>query len=159
MGKRIENVAVNTDMAKENEERAYEQGLEAVSEAQEAKSILEGIKGMDIEEEVTAAAEVDIEAVKGDATDYMNDEVRKPLDEAGEKVEEVTDESQEQIEMNDQAIEQFDSVENFGSEQADQAKDTTQEISETFENYEESAESDLEESEEEHEQQLEEIMG
>lgn len=159
MGKALESVAANTDMAKESEERALEKGAEVVNEAQEAKSILEGIKGIDVEEEVIDAAEAGIEGVKDDASEYMGDNVHEFIDEAGEKVEEVSNESQEQIELNEQALEQFDSIENYGKEQADQAKAITQEISESFENYTETAEDDLEQTEEEHDQQMEEILG
>lgn len=159
MGKALENVANNTDMAKESEERALEKGSEVVSEAQEAESILEGIKGIDVEEDIINAAEAGIEGVKDDASEYMGEDVHESIDEASKKVEEVSDESQEQIELNDQASEQFDFIENYGKEQADQGKETTQEISESFEDYTESAESDLEETEEEHEQQIEDIMG
>lgn len=159
MGKALKEVTANTDMAKESEEKALEKGAEAVSEAQEAKSIYEGIRGCDVEEEVIDAAEAGIEGVKDDAGQYMKDDAHELIDEAGEKVEEVSDQSQEQIELNDQASEDMDSIENYGKEQAEQAKETTKELSETFENHTESAEEDLEETEEEHEQQLEEIEG
>lgn len=159
MGSKLENVANNTDMAKENEERALEKGSEVVSEVQEAKSILEGIKGMDIEEELIDAAEVGQEAVTDDATAYMNDDVHESIDDAGENVEEVTSESGEQIELNEQASEGFDSIENYGKEQVDQAKEQVTKTSEEFENYSETAEEDLESTEEEHEKQLEDCMG
>lgn len=159
MGRKIEKVSKTVDMAKVNDERAIEKGAEAVSEAQEAKSILEGIKAMDVEEEVQDATDTSIEAVKGDAGEYMSGDVHESIDEAEKQVGEVSDESNEQIDLNDQAIENYESIDNYGREQAGKSIETAQEISITFEDYTESAEYDLEETEEEHEQQLEEIMG
>lgn len=159
MGKALENVSSNTDMAKESEERALEKGSEVVAEVQDAKNTLESIRDSNVEDEVVDAALAGIEGVKDDASEYMDEDVHESIDEAEKNVEEVSSESQEQIELNNQASEQFDSIENYGKEQAEQAKETTQEVSESFEDYIESAEGDLEETEEEHEQQIEDILG
>ena len=159
MGNSLENVRKNTENAKEFETKALERGESVVEEVKEAEGILEGVKGLDVEQDILSAVEATTDAVKGDGTDYMKSEVHESLDDGSEKVDEVTDESQEQVELNNEAVSELDSIKDYGSEPAESAKETAEDMSENFEDYQETAESDLEESEEEHERQIDEIMG
>lgn len=159
MGNSLENVRKNTENAKEFETKALERGESVVEEVKEAEGILEGVKGLDVEQDILSAVEATTDAVKGDGTDHMKSEVHEPLDAGSEKVDEVTDESQEQVELNNEAVSELDSIKDYGSEAAESAKETAEDMSENFEDYQETAESDLEESEEEHERQIDEIMG
>lgn len=159
MGNSLENVRKNTENAKEFETKALERGESVVEEVKEAEGILEGVKGLDVEQDILSAVEATTDAVKGDGTDHMKSEVHESLDDGSEKVDEVTDESQEQVELNNEAVSELDSIKDYGSEAAESAKETAEDMSENFEDYQETAESDLEESEEEHERQIDEIMG
>lgn len=159
MGNSLENVRKNTENAKEFETKALERGESVVEEVKEAEGILEGVKGLDVEQDILSAVEATTDAVKGDGTDHMKSEVYESLDDGSEKVDEVTDESQEQVELNNEAVSELDSIKDYGSETAESAKETAEDMSENFEDYQETAESDLEESEEEHERQIDEIMG
>lgn len=159
MGNSLENVRKNTENAKEFETKALERGESVVEEVKEAEGILEGVKGLDVEQDILSAVEATTDAVKGDGTDHMKSEVHESLDDGLEKVDEVTDESQEQVELNNEAVSELDSIKDYGSETAESAKETAEDMSENFEDYQETAESDLEESEEEHERQIDEIMG
>ena len=159
MGNSLENVRKNTENAKEFETKALERGESVVEEVKEAEGILEGVKGLDVEQDILSAVEATTDAVKGDGTDHMKSEVHESLDDGAEKVDEVTDESQEQVELNNEAVSELDSIKDYGSETAESAKETAEDMSENFEDYQETAESDLEESEEEHERQIDEIMG
>lgn len=159
MGNSLENVRKNTENAKEFETKALERGESVVEEVEEAEGTVEGVRGLDVEQEVLSATEEITEGIKGDATEHMRSEVHESLDDGSEKVDEVTDESQEQVELNNEAISEFNSIKDYGSEEAESAKETAEDISENFEDYQETAENDLEESEEEHERQIDEIMG
>ena len=159
MGNSLENVRKNTENAKAFETKALERGESVVEEVKEAEGILEGVKGLDVEQDILSAVEATTDAVKGDGTDHMKSEVHESLDDGSEKVDEVTDESQEQVELNNEAVSELDSIKDYGSETAESAKETAEDMSENFEDYQETAESDLEESEEEHERQIDEIMG
>ena len=159
MGNSLENVRKNTENAKEFETKALERGESVVEEVKEAEGILEGVKGLDVEQDILSAVEATTDAVKVDGTDHMKSEVHESLDDGSEKVDEVTDESQEQVELNNEAVSELDSIKDYGSEAAESAKETAEDMSENFEDYQETAESDLEESEEEHERQIDEIMG
>lgn len=159
MGNSLENVRKNTENAKEFETKALERGESVVEEVKEAEGILEGVKGLDVEQDILSAVEATTDAVKGDGADHMKSEVHESLDDGSEKVDEVTDESQEQVELNNEAVSELDSIKDYGSETAESAKETAEDMSENFEDYQETAESDLEESEEEHERQIDEIMG
>ena len=159
MGNSLENVRKNTENAKEFETKALERGESVVEEVKEAEGILEGVKGLDVEQDILSAVEATTDAVKGDGTDHMKSEVHESLDDGSEKVDEVTDESQEQVELNNEAVSELDSIKDYGSETAESAQVTAEDMSENFEDYHETAESDIEESEEEHVRHIDEIMG
>ena len=135
MGNHLENVRNNTENAKEFETKALEQGESVVDEVEEAEGTLEGVKGLDIEQEMVSAVEITAEEVKTDATEHMHSEVHEGLDDGAEKVNEVTDESQEQIESNIEAVNELDSITEYGNEAAESAKETADEISDNIENY------------------------
>lgn len=159
MGKHMENVANNYDMSREIENRALQEGSEVVAETQEDKSILEAIERLDIDQEIIEAKDAAIDGIKSDAADFMEDSVRNSLDEAGEKVEEISSESQEQIDMNNLAGDTFSSLENYGKEQVEAAKKVSEEEIVSFEDYDETAIENHEGSEEEYNWQLEDILG
>lgn len=50
MGNSLENVRKNTENAKEFETKALERGESVVEEVKEAEGILEGVKGLDVEQ-------------------------------------------------------------------------------------------------------------
>ena len=86
MGKQSGECQKNTENAKEFETESVGTGRKRVEEVKEAEGISEGVKGLDVEQDILSAVEATTDAVKGDGTDHMKSEVHESLDDGSEKL-------------------------------------------------------------------------